>query len=51
VTSPGGEDRRVSIEEHRADVVRRLLAAGLTPRLLTALLPQFRRLIEQLSSS
>lgn len=49
VTSRDGERRRVSIAEHREDVVRRLLQRGLSPRALSALLPEFRTLIDQLT--
>ena len=43
-----GDGRRVSIAEHREDVLRRLLQRGLSPRVLAALLPEFRALIDQL---
>lgn len=51
VTTPAGERRRVSVAEHREDVVRRLLQRGLSPRLLGALLPEFRSLIAQLTEA
>lgn len=49
VTSPDGERHRVSVAEHREDVVRRLLRRGLSPRALSALLPEFRALIDRLT--
>lgn len=51
VTTPDGDRSRVSMEEHRADVIRRLLERGLSTRVLTALLPEFEPLIEELSTS
>lgn len=48
VASTELEPRRVSIADHREDVVRRLLSRGLSPRLLRAILPEFRALIERL---
>lgn len=51
VTTPGGERRRVSMAEHREAVVRRLLQRGLSPRLLRALLPEFRTLIDELTTN
>lgn len=51
VTSPDGGHRRVSIAEHREDVARRLLQRGLSPRALSALLPEFRTLIDQLTGA
>jgi hypothetical protein len=50
VTTPDGERRRVSMAEHREAVVRRLLQRGLSPRLLRALLPEFRALIDELTA-
>ncbi|MEX1177507.1 MAG: hypothetical protein WEB09_03510 [Nitriliruptor sp.] len=38
---------RVPVAEHREDVVRRLLLLGITPRLLRALLPEFRPIIDR----
>lgn len=49
VTDHDGDQRRASCEEHREDVVRRLLAAGLSPRLLHGLMPEFSALIDELS--
>ncbi|WP_052667239.1 hypothetical protein [Nitriliruptor alkaliphilus] len=51
VTTPSGVRRRVSVAEHREDVVRRLLQRGLSPRLLGALLPEFRSLIAELTEA
>jgi hypothetical protein len=54
---PRGGDRddrddvpvRVSVEEHRETVVRRLLARGLSPTAIAALLPDFRPLVQRLA--
>lgn len=51
VTTPDGDRRRVSIAEHREEVLRRLLRRGLSPRILNALLPEFRSLIDELTRS
>jgi hypothetical protein len=49
VTDHVGGHQRVSSEEHRENVVRRLLAAGLSPDLLRALMPEFASLIDELT--
>ena len=41
---------RASVEEHREDVVRRLLARGLSPTAICALLPDFRPLVQRLAA-
>ncbi len=43
------EPARASVEEHREVVVRRLLARGLSPTTVVALLPDFRPLVQRLA--
>ncbi|MEX1162483.1 MAG: hypothetical protein WEB03_02775 [Nitriliruptor sp.] len=45
------ERPRVGVAEHREDVLRRLLLLGLSPRLLRALLPEFRSTINRLAAT
>lgn len=45
VPTPAGEVVLVDPRVHRVDVVRRLLALGVSPRTLTTLLPGWDRLI------
>jgi hypothetical protein len=52
---PRGDDRdgvpqRVSVEEHRETVVRRLLARGLSPTTIATLLPDLRPLVQRLAA-
>jgi hypothetical protein len=51
VTTDEGDRPRASSAEHREDVVRRLLGAGLSPDLLRALLPGFATLIDELDEA
>jgi hypothetical protein len=51
VTADDGDRERASTEEHREDVVRRLLASGLSPELLRAMLPEFGPLIDELTGA
>jgi hypothetical protein len=51
VTADDGGRERVPTEEHREDVVRRLLASGLSPELLRAMLPEFGPLIDELTEA
>lgn len=46
---PEDEEHRVSIEEHRETVVRRLLARGLSPNTVVALLPDFGPVVERVA--
>jgi hypothetical protein len=51
VTTHEGTQERASTAEHREDVVRRLLTAGLSPELLRALVPEFTSLIDDLAEA
>lgn len=50
VSSPLGQTVTVSPEMHREDVVRRLLANGLSPETLHQLLPTWTSLIDQVAA-
>ncbi len=43
------ETARDSVRDHREDVVRRLLARGLSPTTLLALVPDFRPVVERVT--
>jgi hypothetical protein len=43
------QPQRATVEEHRETVVRRLLARGLSPTTIAALLPDFRPLVQRLA--
>jgi hypothetical protein len=51
VTTHEGDRERVTTAAHREDVVRRLLASGLSPELLRALVPEFTSLIDDLADA
>lgn len=51
VTNHDGTGERVSMAAHREDVLRRLLHRGLSPRVLSTMLPEFRPLIRRLTDA